>query len=92
MKFGTGDRVYKHGAGYSGPGEVVTGFLGGDGHPRYVVGHRISDGRGEFFHIYSEAQLSAYGPTVTYQMQNRIDELERELTELRALQTEGQRP
>lgn len=60
MKFRTGDRVMKNGAGYNGPGEVVVGFLGKDGHPRYVVAHNIEGGRGEFYHIYSEAQLSAF--------------------------------
>lgn len=58
MKFLTGDKVWKHGAGYSGPGEVVIGFLGQDGHVRYVVSHRIAEGEGEFFHIYGEGQLT----------------------------------
>jgi hypothetical protein len=60
MKFRAGDSVYKSGAGYAGPGEVVVAFLGKDGHPRYVVAHRIEGGRGEFYHIYGEAQLSAF--------------------------------
>lgn len=54
-----GDRVFKQTteAGYGGPGRVVAMFDNEDGQLRYVVGHRIEAGWGEFYHIYSGAQL-----------------------------------
>ena len=58
----TGDEVWKHGAGYSGPGEVVVAFNGKDGHRRFVVSHQIAGGDGEFFHIYGEGQLTLVPP------------------------------
>jgi hypothetical protein len=59
FKFAIGDHVQKQGAGYSGPGVVVAAFPGvDDNHPRYVVGHRVQGGRGVFYHIYGEGQLS----------------------------------
>jgi len=57
-KFAEGEEVWKHGAGYSGPGVVVVSWRGRDGHVRYVVAHQIADGEGEFFHIYGESQLT----------------------------------
>jgi hypothetical protein len=56
-KFEEGDPIRKSGAGYSGPGMVMAAFMGIDGHWRYVVGHRIENGLGVFYHIYGEAQL-----------------------------------
>ena len=56
--FAPGDRVKKTGSGYSGPGYVFISFLGEDQHWRHVVGHRIEDGVGTFYHVYGSAQLS----------------------------------
>jgi hypothetical protein len=58
IRFGLGDRVYKRGAGYEGPGEVVAVFKTWMGDYRYVVGHRVAGGRGQFYHIYSAKQLT----------------------------------
>lgn len=58
MKFSIGDHVWKHGAGYQGPGTVITAFIGRDEHTRYVVAHQIEGGKGEFYHIYGEGQLT----------------------------------
>jgi hypothetical protein len=52
-----GDRVYKSGSGYSGPGTVMCCFLGDDWHWRLVVEHQIGGGQGHFYHIYGRAQL-----------------------------------
>jgi hypothetical protein len=60
-KFDEGDPVRKTGSGYSGPGTVFAVFPGDDGHWRYVVGHRIENGLGTFYHIYGEAQLQRRG-------------------------------
>jgi hypothetical protein len=57
FRFAIGDPVQKQGAGYSGPGMIVAAFQGVDGHPRYVVAHRVQGGRGVFYHIYGEGQL-----------------------------------
>ena len=58
MRFKIGDSVQKNGAGYGGPGKVVAAFFAEDNHLRYVVAHKIEGGRGLFYHIYGEAQLS----------------------------------
>lgn len=55
--FEIGDRVWKEGAGYAGPGIVVGVFAVADGSLRYNVAHTIEGGRGQFVHIYSAAQL-----------------------------------
>jgi hypothetical protein len=57
-KFNEGEKVWKHGAGYSGPGEVAVSWRGKDGHVRYVVEHQIEGGEGWFFHVYGESQLT----------------------------------
>lgn len=56
--FPVGSKVWKRGAGYSGPGEVVAAFTGRDGHYRYVVAHTIEAGSGDFYHIYGAGQLT----------------------------------
>jgi len=56
-RFKRGDAVYKSGAGYSGPGKCFGAILGEDLHWRYIVGHRISDGQGRFYHVYGAGQL-----------------------------------
>jgi hypothetical protein len=57
FKFKIGDRVFKHTGDYTGPG-IVRGvsMLPGD-KPRYLVGHRIEGGTGEFLHIYAAYNL-----------------------------------
>jgi hypothetical protein len=52
-----GAPVLKTGSGYNGPGTVITTFRNTQGAMRYVVGHTIQDGDGEFYHIYSEKEL-----------------------------------
>lgn len=58
--FKVDDWVWKTGGkgGYAGLGKVVAVFQNWMGQPRYVVGHRIADGTGWFYHIYSEKELS----------------------------------
>lgn len=57
LRFALHDRVYKRGAGYEGPGAVVAVFKTWMGDWRYVVEHRIAEGRGFFYHIYSAKEL-----------------------------------
>ena len=59
--FKVDDYVWKEGgqAGYAGPGRVVAVFKNWTGARRYVVAHRIADGVGEFYHIYSDRELNS---------------------------------
>lgn len=57
-KFEEGCKVWKHGAGYEGPGKVELSWRGRDGHVRYVVAHTIAGGHGVFYHVYGESQLT----------------------------------
>lgn len=57
-KFADGEKVWKHGAAYDGPGEVACSWRGKDGHVRYVVEHQIAGGEGWFYHVYGESQLT----------------------------------
>ena len=50
--------VFKTGSGYSGPGQIITVFLNSKQEKRYVVAHTIEGGTGEFYHIYSEKELT----------------------------------
>jgi hypothetical protein len=56
-----GDSVWKsgHTGGYEGPGVIVAVFKNWMGQNRYVVGHQIEGGRGLFYHIYSDRELTA---------------------------------
>lgn len=58
-KFESGDVVYKHGTGYSGPGKVFGTFVAADGNWRYIIGHKIEGGQGWFYHIYGASQFEA---------------------------------
>ncbi len=60
-KFNVNDHVWKQGTAYSGPGIVrgVVHLLNGT---RYLVGHKIEGGEGEFLHIYSEKELQWFTP------------------------------
>lgn len=55
-----GDPVWKSGTehGYEGPGVVVAEFKNWMGQPRYVVSHKIENGRGLLYHIYGRRQLT----------------------------------
>ena len=44
-------------AGYEGPGRIKAIFKNWMGQNRFVVEHKIEDGRGFFYHIYSEKEL-----------------------------------
>lgn len=56
-KFEVRQSVYKHTGNYGGPG-IVRGIANDDGQPlRYLVGHTIAGGFGEFFHVYAEGNL-----------------------------------
>ena len=56
-KYRVGQLVEKWTGQYGGPGRV-RGIAQDDGQPlRYVVGHRIEGGFGEFYHIYAEGNL-----------------------------------
>ena len=59
--FEVGDHVWKEGGqgGYSGPGMVIAVFTNWMGARRYVVGHKIADGVGWFYHIYSDRELTS---------------------------------
>ena len=56
-QFKIGDAVFKHTGDYTGPGIVrgVTVLPGGK--LRYLVGHVIEGGEGEFLHIYNQGNL-----------------------------------
>jgi hypothetical protein len=56
-KFQEGETVYKWTGDYTGPGVVRSVGQNGKGQWRYVVGHTIDGGTGEFLHIYSEGNL-----------------------------------
>lgn len=58
-RFAEGDRVFKWTGDYTGPGTVRSVSKNGKGQWRYVVGHTIVGGSGEFLHIYSEGNLRA---------------------------------
>jgi len=56
-KFETGQTVLKWTGDYGGPG-IVRGIAGlENGKLRYLVGHRIEGGTGEFLHVYAEGNL-----------------------------------
>ena len=56
-KYRVGQLVEKWTGQYGGPGRV-RGIANEDGQPlRYIVGHRIEGGFGEFYHIYAEGNL-----------------------------------
>ena len=58
-KFSEGDLVFKWTGDYTGPGTVRSIGKNGKGQYRYVVGHVIAGGTGEFLHIYAEGNLRA---------------------------------
>lgn len=56
-KFQIGDAVFKWTGDYTGPGIVRGISILGNGKLRYLVGHRIEGGDGEFLHVYAEGNL-----------------------------------
>lgn len=56
-EFKVGDAVFKHSGEYTGPGVVRAVFAKPSGSVRYVVGHTIAGGAGEFLHVYAAANL-----------------------------------
>jgi hypothetical protein len=64
-KLALDDWVYKTGAGYEGPGRIVCAFKNWMGQRRYVVEHAIANGKGFFYHIYGDKELTWMheGPT-----------------------------
>jgi hypothetical protein len=57
LKFEVGDRVEKWTGDYTGPG-IVRGICRiGNDKVRYLVGHQIAGGTGEFLHIYAVGNL-----------------------------------
>lgn len=56
-KFKPNDLVEKWTGDYTGPGRVRGVCIFDNGKLRYLVGHRIEGGTGEFFHIYAEGNL-----------------------------------
>lgn len=56
-KFTIGQEVEKWTGDYTGRGTVRGISILGNGKLRYLVGHRIEDGTGEFLHVYSEGNL-----------------------------------
>jgi hypothetical protein len=56
-KFKVGQRVTKWTGNYGGPG-IVRGIANDKDQPlRYLVGHTIEGGFGEFYHVYAEGNL-----------------------------------
>jgi hypothetical protein len=56
-KFQMGDVVYKWTGDYTGPGVVRGLSLNAKGQIRYLVGHQVQGGNGEFLHVYAEGNL-----------------------------------
>lgn len=57
FKFQVGDHVFKHTGDYTGPGIVRGLVMLPNEKPRYLVGHTINGGTGEFLHIYAGYNL-----------------------------------
>lgn len=56
-KFQVGETVFKCTGDYTGPGIVRGISVLGNGKVRYLVGHKIEGGSGEFLHVYAEGNL-----------------------------------
>jgi hypothetical protein len=57
FKFKIGDPVFKHTGDYTGRGIVRGVVTLPNDKPRYLVGHTINGGTGEFLHIYAAYNL-----------------------------------
>lgn len=60
-KFAIGDAVVKWTGDYTGPGIVRGISYNSKGQVRYMVGHTVQGGTGEFLHVYAEGNLRAPG-------------------------------
>lgn len=60
-KFEIGQTVFKHTGDYTGPGVVRGISTLANGKLRYLVGHRIEGGDGEFLHVYAQGNLREAG-------------------------------
>lgn len=56
-EFRIGDRVFKWTGDYTGPGTVRGISKLPNGKTRYLVGHTIVGGTGEFLHVYASGNL-----------------------------------
>lgn len=56
-KFHEGERVFKTTGDYTGPGFVRGITTLPNGKTRYLVGHKVEGGEGEFLHVYAEGNL-----------------------------------
>lgn len=57
IKFQIGQHVYKWTGDYTGPGIVRGHSFTPNGKVRYLVGHKVEGGTGEFYHFYSSGNL-----------------------------------
>jgi len=57
MDINVGTKVYKISGEYQGPGIVKAIITKDDGSLRYLVGHTIEGGKGQFLHIYSRNNI-----------------------------------
>ena len=60
-KFQIGEEVFKWTGDYTGPGIVRGITVLPSGKIRYLVGHQIVNGHGEFLHVYAEGNLREPG-------------------------------
>jgi hypothetical protein len=62
-RFEVGQLVYKHTGGYGGRGIVRGVTVLPSRQVRYLVGHKIEGGFGEFLHVYAEGNLREVAAT-----------------------------
>lgn len=78
-KFEVRQTVYKHTGNYGGPG-IVRGIASDEGQPlRYLVGHQIQGGFGEFYHVYAEGNLRELDAVVIDPLSAHLAEPDTEL-------------
>lgn len=66
-KYQIGDAVFKWTGDYTGPG-IVRGITKlPTGKTRYLVGHKIEGGAGEFLHVYAEGNLRAHSAETMFE-------------------------
>lgn len=63
-KFKLGDAVFKWTGDYTGSGTVRAISVLPSGKVRYLIGHTIEGGSGEFLHVYAEGNLRAIEPVI----------------------------
>lgn len=75
-KFAIGDSVFKWTGDYTGPGVVRGISHNSKGQVRYMVGHTIIGGTGEFLHVYAEGNLRPPEPSEEADRRPRIPTLD----------------